>query len=359
MVCATPSILQTLSTAVLTLDNQDRIQTANPAAESIFEQSIHHMQGQSLGTLCGPNNPLSRILSQARLAGQRYSAREIKLKLPWSDRVITIDCTLTPEEMWAESSCLVVEIVQIDRLLRLARDNHLLARQKSINRMIRGLTHEIKNPLGGLRGAAQLLERELGRGEMREFTRIIMHEADRLSQLVDRMTGGFKPLRCSPLNIHTLLEHVRSVLQIEVRENLNFSRDYDPSLPDILGHKESLIQALFNILRNAIEALDGKGEVRLRTRIERHLTIAETHHRQVVRVDIEDNGPGISPTVIDNIFEPLITDKADGSGLGLAITRDIIHRHQGLVEYRSQPGCTCFSLYLPIASAHKATGACA
>ncbi|HED13767.1 MAG TPA: PAS domain-containing protein [Gammaproteobacteria bacterium] len=352
MACSTPTILQALSTAVLTLDGGDRIQTANPAAEAIFEQSASRLLGQSLGKLCGPNNPLHTILQQARQARQRYSAREIRLTLPWNSSVITIDCTLTPEETPDEPPGLVVEIVQIDRLLRLARDNHLLARQKSIKRMIRGLAHEIKNPLGGLRGAAQLLERELGRGEMREFTRIITHEADRLSQLVDRMTGGYTPLQYAPLNIHALLEHVRRVLQIEVRENLSFCRDYDPSLPDILGHKESLIQALFNILRNAIEALGGKGRIHLRTRIERHLTIAETHHRQVVRVDIEDNGPGISPAVMDNIFEPLITDKADGSGLGLTITRDIIHKHHGLVEYCSHPGCTCFSLYLPIASSH-------
>jgi len=353
---AAATILQSLSTAVLTLDSDNRIQSANPAAEAIFQQSAHRLQGQDLGQLCGQGNPLAAILRQARQSEQRYCAREIKLTLPWNHHSITIDCTLTPEYT-ADTSALVVEIVQIDRLLRLTRDNRLQTRQQSSNRMIRGLAHEIKNPLGGLRGAAQLLERELGRGELSEFTRIIIHEADRLSQLVDRMTDQHRPLAYTALNIHLLLEHVRRVLQLEVCESLDFCRDYDPSLPAILGHRESLIQALFNILRNAIEALDGKGKIGLRTRIERNLTIASIHHRQVVRVDIEDNGPGISATVRENIFEPLVSGKADGTGLGLAIARDILHKHHGLIEFSSRPGDTCFRLYLPIAHGGTAAGA--
>jgi len=351
------NILQALSTAVLTLDHQDHILTANPAAENLFQQSAKRLVGEALGQLCGPDNPLSTILTQAHQTGQRYTAREIRLTLPWTNQHITIDCTMTPEEDTIDSPTFVVELVQIDRLLRLARDNRLLTRQQSSKRMIRGLAHEIKNPLGGLRGAAQLLERELGRGELREFTRIMIHESDRLSQLVDRMTGPYQPLQYTALNIHILLEHVRQVLQLEVREGLDFDRDYDPSLPDIAGHRETLTQALFNILRNATEAIGNRGRICLRTRIERHITIANLYHRQVVRIDIEDNGPGVSAAVKDNIFEPMITDKAEGTGLGLAVTRDIIHQHHGLVEYNSRPGCTCFSLYLPIAMASQASTA--
>jgi two-component system, NtrC family, nitrogen regulation sensor histidine kinase GlnL len=218
--------------------------------------------------------------------------------------------------------------------------------------VLRGLAHEVKNPLGGLRGAAQLLERELSDKQLKEYTRIIVHEADRLRNLVDRVMGGYTPLNKRPVNVHEVLEHVRKLVLVETPVGLTVRCDYDPSLPTLQADAEQLIQAALNILRNSVQALGGKGTVVIRTRIERSFTIGHTHHRLALRVDIEDNGPGIPAELLDKIFYPMVTGRADGTGLGLSIAQDIVARHGGLIECASQPGRTLFTLYLPVENHH-------
>jgi two-component system nitrogen regulation sensor histidine kinase GlnL len=232
--------------------------------------------------------------------------------------------------------------------MRLARDENMLDRQAANRAVMRGLAHEIKNPLGGLRGAAQLLERELPDKSLKEYTRIIIHEADRLRNLVDRMMGPHQPLKKKPVNLHEILEHVRKLMLVEVPVGLTLERQYDPSLPEFKGEPEQLIQAVLNIVRNSAEAIEYKGVIHLRTRIERSFTIGQKRHRLVLRTDIEDNGPGIPEEIREHIFYPMVTAKPGGTGLGLSIAQDIVTKHGGLIECDSRPGLTVFSIYLPL-----------
>lgn len=216
---------------------------------------------------------------------------------------------------------------------------------------MRGLAHEIKNPLGGLRGAAQLLEQELTDKALKEYTRIIIHEADRLRNLVDRMIGPYQPLKHHPINVHEVLEHVRRLMLVEVPVGLSIERNYDPSLPPLMGDREQLIQAVLNIVRNSVQAMNHQGTVRLRTRIERQLTIGNKRHRLALRVEIEDNGAGIPEELQEHIFYPMVTGRADGTGLGLDRAG---HHQQARRADRIQqpPAADHFTIYLPLELSH-------
>jgi two-component system nitrogen regulation sensor histidine kinase GlnL len=268
------------------------------------------------------------------------------------ERIITVDCIVTPLVDGGPETALLVELSQVDRLMRLARDENIIDRQAANRAVMRGLAHEIKNPLGGLRGAAQLLERELPNQSLKEYTRIIIHEADRLRNLVDRMMGPHQPLKKKPVNLHEILEHVRKLMLVEVPVGLTLERQYDPSLPEFEGEPEQLIQAVLNIVRNSAEAIQHQGVIRLRTRIERSFTIGQKRHRLVLRADIEDNGPGIPEEIREHVFYPMVTAKPGGTGLGLSIAQDIIAKHGGLIECDSRPGLTVFSIYLPLENGH-------
>ena len=247
-----------------------------------------------------------------------------------------------------------MEIEPRDRLLRISREEEMLAQQETTRVLVRGMAHEIKNPLGGIRGAAQLLERELPDPELKDYTQVIIEEADRLRTLVDRMLGPNTAPRLSPTNIHEVLERVRTLLDAESKGTVTFSRDYDPSLPEFLGDKEQLIQALLNIARNAMEALEAHldqqatPEIIFRTRALRQFTIGHKRHRLVCRIDIIDNGPGIPPELLQNVFYPMISGRADGTGLGLSIAQSIIGQHRGLIECDSEPGQTDFIIFIPL-----------
>ena len=220
--------------------------------------------------------------------------------------------------------------------------------------MIRGLAHEIKNPLGGVRGAAQLLARELPNEELTEYTNIIIREADRLRDLVDRLLGPHRELDSRELNVHEVLEHVHSLISAETNNQITLIRDYDPSIPEILGDRSQLIQAVLNIVRNALQAAPAIDEcvITLRSRALRQFTIGSTRHRLVCRIDIEDNGPGVPSDMLQSIFMPMVTGRPEGTGLGLTIAQSIIARHGGMLECTSKPGCTRFTLYLPMEMNH-------
>ena len=249
---------------------------------------------------------------------------------------------------------LVIEVTPLDRKLQISREKGLLSSQQTTSALVRGLAHEIKNPLGGLRGAAQLLERELSRElpdkDLQDYTNIIIEEADRLRNLVDRMLGPPQPQNPQPLNMHEVLERAASLVMAEAQGTVNIQRDYDPSIPEISGDREQLIQAVLNIVRNALEANKEQpagAVIGLKSRTQRKFTIGNTLHRLVCRLDISDNGPGIPGELQNTVFFPMVSGKPEGTGLGLSIAQSIINQHKGLIEFSSQPGNTVFTLYIP------------
>lgn len=349
------SILENLTTAVLTLDRELHVTGINPAGEVMFEMSNKKMLGHHIAELVNGGSALLQAFQDSLATAHPITVRGVIMEL-MGGRTLTVDCTATPLTDTARGhrtadtgqAALLIELTQIDRRLRLTREESLLDRQAANRAVMRGLAHEIKNPLGGLRGAAQLLERELEKEGLKEYTQVIIHEADRLRNLVDRMTGMRGPLIRRPVNLHTVLEHVRLLVLAETSEGLSIERDYDPSLPEIQGDPEQLIQAALNIVRNAAQALEGRGTIILRTRVDRGLTIGQRRYRLVLRTEIEDNGPGIPPELLEHIFYPMVSARAEGSGLGLAIAQDIATQHHGLIECDSRPGRTVFTMYLPL-----------
>ncbi len=349
---STEELFDGLTLAVLGLDSQLRVRIMNSAAEILFGVSAGYAVGEPVTSAIPHLASQVDHLRSALENAQPYTERELKLQRNGGDPM-TVDCTVTPLRTAAES-CLLLEFLQLDRHLRITRDDQLWHQQEISREMIRGLAHEVKNPLGGLRGAAQLLARQLPDPDLREYTDVIIGEADRLQNLVDRLLGpNTLPVR-EPVNVHEVLEHVFRLCRTQAPAQLELERDYDPSLPDVLADREQLIQAVLNVVINAIEALGDSGRVCLRSRAHRQFTIGGQRHRLVLRIDIEDNGRGVPADMREHIFYPMVTTRAEGSGLGLAIAQNLIHNHGGLIECDSQPGCTIFSIYLPPAAGETA-----
>ena len=293
---------------------------------------------------------------QARLAraletGSSFTEHELVLRLRSGNR-ITVDCVVTPMVDPGRETELLVELQQIDRHLRISREEALLEQHQATRQLVRGLAHEIKNPLGGLRGAAQLLERELEREDLREYTQIIIEEADRLRELVNRMLGPNNVPRKERINIHQVVERVASLIEAEDHPELELQRDYDPSIPEFEADPALLIQALLNVARNAVEALDGRGRVTLRTRALRQFTIGPRRHRLVASIEVIDDGPGIPDDMKESLFYPMVTGRAEGTGLGLSIAQSLVNLHDGLIECESEAGETRFTLLLPLEPSH-------
>ncbi|BEH13385.1 MULTISPECIES: nitrogen regulation protein NR(II) [Marinobacter] len=348
------SILDSLTTAVLVLGNDLTIRYLNPAAESLFETSMTRSQGLPLKDVLLDSADALKTLYAAAGNGQSYTRREAEFALLSGSR-LTVDYSVTPISL--EPMELLIEIQPRDRLMRISREEDIISQQETTRILVRGMAHEIKNPLGGIRGAAQLLDRELNDEDQREYTRVIIDEADRLRSLVDRMLGPNKALKIAPTNIHEVLERVRTLVEAESKGRVRLKRDYDPSIPEFPGDKEQLIQAFLNIARNAMEAAfenegatpsDVPPTITFRTRALRQFTIGHRRHRLVCRADIIDNGPGIPADLLQNIFYPMISGRASGTGLGLSITQSIIGQHRGLVECESEPGRTDFIIFLPL-----------
>jgi two-component system nitrogen regulation sensor histidine kinase GlnL len=344
-------ILESLNTAVLVVDDELCLRSINPAGEMLFAVSARQILGTSLDELLPHNPALLDALRLAVATGHPYTEHGLALTLP-NRSELHIDSTVTPLVGESGRTELLMEWLPVDRLLRLAREENMLDQHAVTRAVIRGVAHEIKNPLGGLRGAAQLLERQLPDPALREYTRIIIHEADRLRNLVDRMVGPNAPLKKQPVNIHQVFEHVRSLLLAEIPEGIAIRRDYDPSIPEFVADQEQLIQAVLNVVRNAAQALNYSGTISLRSRIERQFTLGQRRHRLVLRAEIEDNGPGVPEDLREHIFYPMVTGRPEGTGLGLSITQVIIHQHGGTIECISRPGQTLFRIYLPLENGH-------
>jgi two-component system, NtrC family, nitrogen regulation sensor histidine kinase GlnL len=342
-----PSLLEHLSVAVIQLDNELVVRYLNPAAEVTFGVSARQLLGQRFINLAESGGELEAAIRQAMSEGVAFTERERRLAVA-PGQAVTADCTVSP----LPDGGVLLELVQLDRHLRITREHHLIAQNRVIRELIRGLAHEIKNPLGGLRGAAQLLERELAQPELAEYTQVIIGEADRLQTLVDSLLGPIaKPTR-RETNIHEVLERVRQLVQSEAPPGVAIWRDYDPSIPTLMAEPDQLIQATLNIVRNALQAVGDEGTITLRTRAQRQFTIADTPHKLVVRLDVIDSGGGIPPEMLEPIFYPMVTTRAEGSGLGLPIAQTLVGQHGGLIECSSEPGNTVFTIWLPLEGRH-------
>ena len=345
-------VLDNLNTGVLVINSELSITYLNPAAESLLAVSAHRLLKSYAPQLFAEAEPRHQVFLNALKSESAFTERKVKVLLP-DLREITVDYSVTPL-MQSEQPLLLLEMLPVDRTLRIDREEALLSANDTSRNLVRGLAHEIKNPLGGIRGASQLLALELDRSELVEYTDVIIAETDRLRELVDRLLGSPLPTQFAQLNIHEVTEHVATLVQAETHGSLIINKDYDPSIPDITGDREKLIQAVLNVVRNAMQALDGAdkighgGEITLRTRILNHFTIGKKRHPMVCRLDIIDNGPGIPADISERIFYPMISGRAEGSGLGLPIAQSAIHQHQGLIECESEPGYTRFSIYLPL-----------
>jgi two-component system nitrogen regulation sensor histidine kinase GlnL len=340
-------ILEGMNSAVLLFDQALRLRYINPAGESLFRVSARHLLDESYQTLVKDTVDLSQQLDEAFRSGRPFTRHEVSLELG-SDIKVVVDFTAIP---LLEPGCpteILVELHAVDRLLRISREENQLVQQQATQKILRGLAHEVKNPLGGLRGAAQLLERQLDSEDLKEYTRVIIDEADRLQKLVNRILGPNNLPNKRETNIHHVLEHVRSLLMAEGENNINIIPDYDPSIPELQADPDQLIQALLNITRNACQAVGEGGTITLRTRIERKFTLGKQRYDLVARIEIIDNGPGIPEDILDKIFFPMVTGRAEGTGLGLSIAQSLIQQHEGLIEVISVPGGTVFTVLLPI-----------
>lgn len=343
-------VLENLSFSVLLFDRELYLQYMNSAAEILFAVSARHMVRHRAVDLIQCSSGLDQeSLSSAQDSGRPFTEREISLKLQ-NGETVTVDCTVTPITDDEGEEYLMLEMQRIDRQLRISREEYLLNQHDAARDLIRGLAHEIKNPLGGLRGAAQLLERELDDPSLQEYTQVIINEADRLQSLVNRMLCSHRLLEKSWINVHMILERVRSLMVAEYGDSLQIKRDFDPSIPELHVDSDRIIQAILNIVRNAAQAVGDKGggEILLRSRIMRQFTIGNVCHRLVVLIEIEDNGPGIPQEIREKIFYPMVSSGGGGMGLGLSITQSLIHQQGGLVEFTSNDGNTIFRVILPL-----------
>jgi two-component system nitrogen regulation sensor histidine kinase GlnL len=351
-------VLENLSTAVLLVNDALIVRYLNPAAEALLAVSRSRAIGMPI-TECFvevDGSDTATALRETLATLHPFSKREVHLRVGTGE--ITVDYTVGLLSTPGEPPCLLIEVQQMDRLLRISREEALLAKHQATRALVRGVAHEIKNPLGGIRGAAQLLAKAPPGADLGDYTRIIIEETDRLRNLADRMLGPRKLPELQQVNIHECLERVRSLVLVEAEGRVQIRRDYDPSLPEIKADPDQLIQALLNIAGNALQALLENPEqteppcITLRTRHLSQFTIGATRHRLVIRVDIIDNGPGIPPALLETIFYPMVSGRANGSGLGLSIAQDIVHQYQGLIECESRPGHTLFSILLPVEPEH-------
>ncbi|MGQ7960577.1 nitrogen regulation protein NR(II) [Pseudomonas sp. SP16.1] len=345
-------LLDNLTTATLLLDSQLCLEYMNPAAEMLLAVSGQRSHGQFISELFTESPEALSSLRQAVEQAHPFNKREAVLTSV-TGQTLTVDYAVTPL-LNRGQTLLLLEVHPRDRLLRITKEEAQLSKQETTKLLVRGLAHEIKNPLGGIRGAAQLLARELPEEHLKDYTNVIIEEADRLRNLVDRMLGSNKLPSLAMTNIHEVLERVANLIEAESQGGITLVRDYDPSIPDLLIDREQMIQAVLNIVRNAMQAIAaqkhdmGLGRITLRSRTLRQFTIGHTRHRLVVKVEIIDNGPGIPAELQETIFYPMVSGRADGTGLGLAITQNIISQHQGLIECESHPGHTVFSIFLPL-----------
>lgn len=341
------TLLDTMATAVLAIDHNMRISYLNGGAEQLLGASERKALGQQLPRVLTIPDSLFARLRDSLLNAQPFTERQITVEPHGQDPQL-IDISLSPFRTNEATAGLVLEINTLDRPQRIARDEAMLAQQEHASSLLRGLAHEIKNPLGGLRGAAQLLERQLPDDELTEYTEIIIREADRLQGLIDRMLGPNNRPVSKQLNLHEVLEHVRKIIIASAPDGVHVRFDYDPSIPECLSDRDRLVQVALNIAGNALQAVGEAGKITFRSRIISNFTIGGTRHPLVASLSIQDNGPGVPEHLIDQIFFPMVSGTDYGTGLGLSIAQQMMNQLGGLIECKSEPGNTTFTILIPL-----------
>ena len=340
--------LDLLASAVLLIDDGQLIRYINAAGENLLAVSGRSVVGKTLADVCTCSATLQSALDNGLNNNWGYTGQNIELVRGDGEKM-HLNCTVTPlRPDMATGARLLLELQPIEHHLAATREERLIEQQQASRELIRNLAHEIKNPLGGIRGAAQLLEHELGNPSLKEYTQVIIKEADRLQDLMQRLLRPHRPMLPATVNIHEILERVRSLLKAEFPGSLQIVRDYDTSLPELIGDREQLIQAVLNIARNAAQAMNGEGEIVLRTRILRQVTLAKKRYKLAMELKVLDNGPGIPDDIRERMFYPLVSGREGGSGLGLTIAQNFVQHHHGTIDCASRPGHTVFTLRLPI-----------
>jgi two-component system, NtrC family, nitrogen regulation sensor histidine kinase GlnL len=349
-----PNLLDQLPNAIIIFDGKTKhLFYANPAAESALELSRKAIVGHLLSELFADNPALNGMIDE--VANNVTAAQRQEMILHVFPN--TIDYDAVPAHvviaLLEEPDLMLMEWFPLDQQLRSERDERVTQQVEANKQLMRNLAHEIKNPLGGIRGAAQLLEFELPEKGLREYTQVIIKESDRLQTLVDRLLAPHRRAHTTELiNLHEALERVRSLVLAEFPNGLRIIRNYDTSLPDIIGDKEQLIQAVLNIAHNAAQALSeemrrGTAVIEFRTRVARSVTIAKQRYKLALDLHVIDNGPGIPEEIRDRIFFPLVSGREGGSGLGLTLAQTFVQQHQGFIACESQPGKTDFHIQIP------------
>ncbi|MFT4937468.1 MAG: two-component system nitrogen regulation sensor histidine kinase GlnL [Paraglaciecola sp.] len=344
------NLLDNLSTAVILLDDEFKVRHANHAAQTMLERSLNLLVDYSIDQLIAHSSLDFKRLKNSMQHGEGYSDGEVQLTFTDGRHThadVTVTCINDSSGVF-----LLLEIRLIEQQKRISQESLQWAQQQAARELIRGLAHEIKNPLGGIRGAAQLLEKELSSKGLEEYTGMIIEQSDRLRNLVDRLLGPNSRPNFQWHNIHEVLEKVCTLVCLDMSHEISIVRDYDPSIPDMYFDQDMLQQAALNIVRNSVQAISenkqNNGEITLVTRIERQVTIHGTRFPLCVKIELIDNGPGILNELKDTLFYPLVSSKIDGSGLGLSIAQTLIGHHRGKIEVESRAGHTAFALYLPI-----------
>jgi two-component system nitrogen regulation sensor histidine kinase GlnL len=345
-------LLDAQSTGLVVLDAHLCTIYANVGAQDLLGLGLNQVRGRPLSELFADPAPLVALLRLSLERGEPCAGHEITLTpvagVQGPRAPVVIDLAVTPLEAQITGPHLLLELSDARLRQRITRENEMLSRIDGSRMMARQLAHEIKNPLGGLRGAAQLLDRELHDGGLKEYTTVIINEADRLRTLVDTMLGPSRPPHKSSLNIHEVCEHVYHLLRSEAPAGVVIERDYDPSVPSGAFDRNEIIQALLNVARNALQAVGERGRLVLRTRTLSNLSVGGRRQRLVACAQVEDDGPGVPPELQQTLFYPLVTGRRDGTGLGLSVAQQLVSRHNGILEYESRPGHTVFSLLLPL-----------
>lgn len=340
-------LLDSMATAVVAIDDGMRIRYLNSAAEQLLGVSARKALNQRLTRALTIPDSLFARLRETIENGQPFTDRQVSVEPHGQDPQV-VDLYLSPFRDKHSRPGLILEINTVDRPLRIARDEAMLTQQEHARSLLRGLAHEIKNPLGGLRGAAQLLARQLPDEELSEYTSIIIREADRLQSLIDRMLGPTTRPKRLAVNLHEVLEHVRKIVIAGAPDGIQVRFDYDPSIPECLTDRDRLVQVILNIAGNALQALGETGRIVFRSRVVSNFTIGGTRHPLVACIEIHDNGPGVPENLTDQIFFPMVSGTDFGTGLGLSIAQSIMNQLGGLIECRSEPGDTAFTVLIPL-----------
>jgi len=346
---AVDKILDYLSSSIICLDANLKLCHLNATGEILFDSSASSLIGKKFNQLFSQVEPSTITSKLNHFVQQRQPMTEHEAIITLSSgKSITADYTIYPLEEAEVGGDILIEIKPLDRQVQILRDELSQQQKQASQQFARGMAHEIKNPLSGIRGAAQLLEKEIRQPSMKEYTDVIISEVDRLQTLVTNMLGPNVEVIKKPVNILEILDPIRSLLLAAEPGRFHIHRDYDPSIPELLADKDQLVQAFLNIAQNAVQALNQDGEITFKTRIGRQVTIGQTKHPLVIQIDITDNGRGIAAALCDTIFLPMVTDKPEGSGLGLPIAQEIVSSHGGIIKSDSSATGTTFSTILPL-----------